>query len=757
MNKVRTFCFYLVAGFLLVTFLLSFRTFGYNSLKRNNQKVLLIDSIKDNYSLENYLYYLPDSSEKYTINDLENGRLDSLFSPNKNVTNNVTNYWIRFRIETLLESDTEWLLHYPGIQTELYQPEEHGFKAKKSGFNIPVDERSYKSLMSVIDVHLNNKSITGFYMKVCYDFGVSAENIKLSNPKATISWLKKELIWFTAILAILLVLSLYNMVLFFLIKDKSYLFYSVFILFLGFYFWGRDANSAIYFIELRYWKTYYLSWVFSVPFVVIFYIYFSRYYLNTKKHFPKWDKILFLFQIIFLIDFIIILITCLFTGILNSSVFRIMAILGDIEDVVVLIMFIVYIIFGIRAWRTRYLPARYFFIANAIFIGFTIIYLLTGLNVLSVNEFTDRSLDIGLVVLLILFAIALAAKYNHVKSKLFEERVRREKLERQRAEELEIKVKERTIQLREANEELHQTNDELNSALEIVHKQKSEIENAHKHIQDSINYASRIQSAVLPENILDKSVVNHFIFFKPRDIVSGDFYWMKEDGKYIIIATADCTGHGVPGAFMSMLGIVFLNEVVNRQNAKIPGQILNELRNKVKISLKQTGKEYESKEGMDIAIYAINKETNVLFYSGAHNPLYLIRNSTLPLLIDNAPDKTLEKQNSIITMKNDIHTLYNIKGNRQPVGIHMKELPFVTIEIQLQKGDCLYTFSDGFVDQLGGNVGRKFMTKNFKQLLLTICKRPMPEQKQILNKTLINWIGDIYKQVDDILVIGVEV
>ena len=269
-----------------------------------------------------------------------------------------------------------------------------------------------------------------------------------------------------------------------------------------------------------------------------------------------------------------------------------------------------------------------------------------------------------------------------------------------------------------------------------------------KNITDSINYAKRIQTAVLPsENTIKKALPEHFILFKPRDIVSGDFYWIREVGKYVMIAVADCTGHGVPGAFMSMLGISFLNEIVRKQALIQANEILDELREQVKITLDQTGKDGETKDGMDIAFCIIDMEKKVLHYAGANNPLYIVRNSNLPKFDGSGRLKIKENDNYILTQ---------IKGNSQPIGVYFKEKPFTNNEIQLIEGDKLYLFSDGFIDQIGGPQNRKFMSQNFKNLLLNIHHKTMNEQLNILNKTIEEWaLG--YEQIDDILVMGIKV
>lgn len=266
---------------------------------------------------------------------------------------------------------------------------------------------------------------------------------------------------------------------------------------------------------------------------------------------------------------------------------------------------------------------------------------------------------------------------------------------------------------------------------EEISRQRDQIMAQKQAITDSIQYASRIQSALLPpEKVLSNLLPDdHFIFFKPRDIVSGDFYWFAEADNKIIAAAADCTGHGVPGAFMSMLGVTFLTEIVNKIEDLKANEILNELRANVIKSLHQTGKENEAKDGMDIALSIIDLENMELQFAGAYNPLYLIRNGEL------------------------IQT----KANKMPIGIYFRgEKPFTNNTIKIKKGDILYMFSDGFVDQFGGEQGRKFMAKNFKNLLLSIHKNSMAEQKEILNKELIKWRGSI-EQIDDIIVLGIKI
>jgi PAS domain S-box-containing protein len=308
--------------------------------------------------------------------------------------------------------------------------------------------------------------------------------------------------------------------------------------------------------------------------------------------------------------------------------------------------------------------------------------------------------------------------------------------------------------------------------------QREKIENAHQDITDSIDYAKRIQQALLPtEKIFKESFSEHFIIYKPRDIVSGDFYWAKNinflttDDAGIIFAAADCTGHGVPGAFLSMLGISFLNEIVRTHATENAGNALNYLREMVKTSLRQTGEYYEQNDGMDLALCILNKKTLKLIYAGANNSIYIIRkqnihenkildgisriNENPKIEIYSLPqDDNIELNNN----KKDIdnYNLIEIKPDKQPIGVHLNEQAFTNHEIQVQKGDIIYSFSDGYIDQFNGKTKKKFKSKRFKNLLLSIAHKPVSEQKQIMEQTFYDWKGDTM-QIDDILILCVKI
>ncbi len=284
--------------------------------------------------------------------------------------------------------------------------------------------------------------------------------------------------------------------------------------------------------------------------------------------------------------------------------------------------------------------------------------------------------------------------------------------------------------------EVNQQKEEVQTQRDHILGQKDEIEHQKEEITASIHYAKRIQFALLPpQQIVSQAFTDFFLLFKPRDIVSGDFYWFTEKNNIAVIAVADSTGHGVPGAFMSMLGIAFLNEIVNKDlenehiNNITADKILNELKNKIIKSLRQSDENSESKDGMDITVCVIDKKQKKLQFSGANNPLILIRNQELT----------------------------EHKGDKMPAGIYFgKDKNFTNTIIDLQPNDCLYMFSDGYQDQFGGENNRKFMKRSLKDLLVAISSKEMKEQKQLLDKQLISWQGDI-KQIDDIIILGIKI
>lgn len=285
------------------------------------------------------------------------------------------------------------------------------------------------------------------------------------------------------------------------------------------------------------------------------------------------------------------------------------------------------------------------------------------------------------------------------------------------------------ILLNEQKEEIATQRDEIEAQRDQVTHQRDQIQKQKEEITDSILYARRIQNAILPPEEFRNAILReHFILNKPRDIVSGDFYWLASKGDKIVAAVADCTGHGVPGAFMSMLGVSFLNEIVNKGDAIQPGMILDLLRENIIRALHQTGKEGENKDGMDISLVVIDQNAGKIEFAGAYNSLYVIRDG-----------EVLE-----------------LKADRMPIGIFQERNDlFSTKEMAVRKGDTLFMQSDGFEDQFGGVEGKKLKAKAYKELLVKLKDLPMAELRNQLDTFIMEWMNG-YAQVDDILVMGIR-
>ncbi|MGB0525615.1 MAG: GAF domain-containing SpoIIE family protein phosphatase [Flammeovirgaceae bacterium] len=283
-------------------------------------------------------------------------------------------------------------------------------------------------------------------------------------------------------------------------------------------------------------------------------------------------------------------------------------------------------------------------------------------------------------------------------------------------------IEERTARIREQSEEIAAQKEKIQHSYENLAKTSQKV-------TASINYAKRIQEALLPNRkAIQKAFPESFVLFKPRDIVSGDFYWFNRKNDLTFLAALDCTGHGVPGAFMSMIGNELLNEAINRAGLTEPGQILEHMHKGVRKDLRQY--ETENRDGMDMVICTINKQNSELKFAGANNPIIYIQDDEL----------------------------FVIKGNRFPIGGKQREVErnYQQHTIDISKPTIFYLCSDGYQDQFGGRDGKKFMVKKFRKLLYAIHNLPMDEQKEILESTLTKWMNGT-RQVDDILVMGIRV
>ena len=306
------------------------------------------------------------------------------------------------------------------------------------------------------------------------------------------------------------------------------------------------------------------------------------------------------------------------------------------------------------------------------------------------------------------------------------------------------------------NKQILQQKEEIETQRDEIESQRDMIEEQNKEIKDSIRYSKRIQTAILPpEKAIRKILPHSFVFFRPKDIVSGDFYWFQHLQGRIMWAATDCTGHGVPGAFMSIIGHNGLNRAVREYCLLKPGEILDKLNSIVAETFRQEGISIENeqgekiKDGMDIALCVYDEQTGILEFSAAFNPMFMLRKKEIPLYING--NELLESDKG-----NDEYTIYEIKADKQPIGSYDERKNFTTTSIRVEPGDTFYTFSDGFADQFGGPKGKKFMYKPMKEMMLNMQSLDMPAQSNRIDEVFTAWKTG-FEQVDDVLIFGVRI
>lgn len=529
-------------------------------------------------------------------------------------------------------------------------------------------------------------------------FTVSTRNSVLAHDRT------KRLV-FGIFTGILLIMVLYHIPLFVRGRETSYLYYILYILAFLFFFINKEG----YIYELIPRMTTAPISIFLLEIFLLFYLLFGRSYLDTRNTLQSWDTIL-LIAVWFTVGGLI----------LNFTIILLQGLGVDVPFVIELGGFAIMIVSAIGCLflaivpamiltRENFQPARYFLFANLFLIlGIATNYALAGYTI------GKHSLELGVTLQILTFSIGLSERINLLKrsrevaqrriiDQLKENAALKDKVNR----ELEDKVQERTFE---------------------IQAQKEHIEKQNKEIKYSFDYAKKIQNTVLPGNeVFETLFGEHFIFYKPRDIVSGDFYWVSQTGRKIVLTAADCTGHGVPGSLMSMLGITMLHEIVNEKGVTGSDEILNQLRLSIARTLKQEGKIGEQKDGIDMALIIYDPETRQLEFSGANNPIYIVRNGEM----------------------------LEYKGNNMPVAYYEQMSDFTRYTIDMKQGDRVYMFTDGFPDQFGGPQGKKFKYRPFKDLLLEVHERPMEEQHRILSLIFDEWKGDL-GQIDDVLVIGLR-
>ncbi len=673
----------------------------------NAGEVVINDKTKGIISYDHKIEYLKTRNLELNIHDVLELSENSFSLLDKNNLNfGFTSFVYWFRIKLVNESDENKNLilayKYPLLnEIHFFTINDDTLKDHlKTGECKPFEERVYNNRNFLYPVDLKAHESTTVYIRI-YNNGETIKGplVLSTNTAFFIDDQKTVLINFFYY-GFLFFALIFGLFLFVTNRDKTYLYFFFFTLFLSLFLFNTDGwTYKLFWRNIPWWANH--STVLFVIFSGISLLVFTKNYLNTAKYFSVIDKSIYLF-----IGFWGILFILSFTNYpFYSYIVRIVN-----YSAVALVIFIFTL--TCLSFKKMFVEAFYFFLSFVFLLTGIVLYVMKNAGVLPENTITQYGVKLGFGIQILMLCFAVTYRF-------------RKRMEMTNKE-LEERVKKRTEKIQIQNREIILQRDYLNY-------QKEKLEIQRKEIINSIEYAQRIQNALLPtERFISKIFLDGFLLFKPRNIVSGDFYWISKKEELTILVAADCTGHGVPGAFMSMLGISFLNEIINRimiYNKEIkPHEILNELTNYITGTLTFNDHKENVKDGIDMGICIYNHEKSLLFYAGARRPLYHVRDSKL--------------------------TTY--KGDRLTVGYNFnRQTNFTTHRIEMKGGDIIYMFSDGYIDQIGDKTKKTFRTQRFKNLLKSICDYPMEEQQKALEDTFIKWKGN-EEQIDDVLVVGVK-
>lgn len=663
---------------------------------------VILDERTDQYPLEPYLEYLEDKEGKWSVDDVVSAEISGNFIPNKKEVFNFgytdSAYWIRFTVENR-KSETgfqsEWFLElrYPLLDyVTLFMPLPNGdWMVKKTGDRLPFNYRDIRHHNFVFRIKMSPGEKQTFYFRIKSQGSLEIP-LTLWSVTGFAEKVNKKQFASGIYYGLMGAMVLYNLFIFLSVRDPSYLFY---VLYITSYTLFQSCLSGEGYEYI--WKDY--PWWFnhSIPFFIVFTGFwiaqFSKSFLYTKENSPRSDKVLSFFMAGSVMIMLLSLTISYATSIRAATVWILLE-MGTV------------LLTGALCLSRGYRAARYFMIAWFTFLSGTIIYSLKAFGVLPVNFFTSYIMQFGSALLVIMLSLGLADRINtERKEKLLAQQKLLETKE-QAAETLEKEVSDRTSELRETLEH---------------------VANVNKHILESIRYAEKIQRSLLPSKVaMDRCFNDYFIIEEPRHIVGGDIYLFEDFEDGYLVGVIDCTGHGIPGALMTMLAGSAFKRIVQKGHRN-PAQILKSLNSAVKTSLYPEDRPAPSDDGMDAGICFVNTETQTLTYAGAKIPL-------------------------IYAMADSLHVL---KGNRQSIGYKNAntDFDFTNHQIPIQTDMSFYLSTDGIADQTGGPKHFPFGNRRFHALLEDIWKKPFDEQKARIMESYLKWKKN-EEQKDDMTVVG---
>lgn len=665
-----------------------------------NAKSIQIDGSINNYPIESTYYEIyVDSGKSETIHTIKDKKFQPFHLPL--CENPELYYWVRFNLDVLSEDDKKWVLevyeHHIDDFTCYIPWKDNDYKIVSTGDAKRYKEREYQHINFVFDIHGNYIKGRPFYFRVKSLNRIWGITSHVRTNSYYTFYAVNEYFILGIFYGILFIMGIYNLLFFFSTKERVYVYYSLYIASFALNSMMEDGIGFAYLWSNKPYLTELFAYITRLL-LMFLYVVYSLSFLKLKELFPTMNKVVKYTLLIYFVNFTL---EKVFSYYLPFMYF---------------LPFLVVYLTGIYTFIKGYKPAR-FFIAGSTFVVISIIALLARdgghvIGISFINIILVYATNIGITIEILILSVAIGDRIRFLKE---QEEIAREQIIQQLRENQKLK-------------------DKINLELESkVRERTIELENKNKNIFDSLNYALRIQNAVLPSyNTIAEIVPKCFIFHQPKDIVSGDFYWFHKQDNLVFAAAVDCTGHGVPGAFMSIMGSNLLHFAVRELHLKDPGEILDRMSFELKKRISSNPNDLEDQHGMDIALAVIDTNSKEVKYAGAFNPLIIVSKN---------------REIDILT------------ANRFPLGrsfYDTENQKFTTKTKAFNEGDCFYLFSDGFKDQFGGKTGEKYTSTKFYNLLTEVSKLPMEDQKVRIEDEFIQWKSE-FEQIDDILVIGLKV
>ncbi len=701
-----------------------------------------------------------DEKNEFSFTDITSEEFKTKFKKNNNNNLNLgvskSAFWFRFKVKNNSGRDILLDLGSSVVEDiEFYRPlHKGGFERIKTGTSFEFSSREFNlNTFLFFLASQNDLREIVFYMRVKSEHPIEVP-LKIGTTEEFLHYYHRIDLFYGFYVGLMLVMILYNFFVYLSVRDNSYLFYITYLtgaLLINTFLLGNYAFEFLW-RGAEWINRYFIFWSGFTPIVAVL---FSMRFLHTKELAPRIHKLLAVMLLLIPIMQI-------------ANLFGLYAEIIEIFQALISLPTLVLLFAALYIYKNGYKPAFLFFLGWLIYILGIVIFVLSMKDILPGTFLFKNAVIVGQEIEVVIFAFALGAKINQLrkdKTKAQAEALTQarenERIVKEQNQILEGKVKERTAELEEKNDTLEEMNQEILSQQhellainEKLSSQYNEIEEinqvidmTYKQLRASIEYAKSIQTALLPfEGRIALSLKEYFVLYKPKDIVSGDFYWVQDlaikkfskesdtvqkvaESDYksskVVIAVADCTGHGVPGAFMSMIGNELLSQIININDIISPDEILYHLHLGIRFALRQD--ETSSRDGMDISVCVWDKANNTIEYAGAMNPLYYFKSGEL----------------------------HEIKADKTPIGGYQKEneRTFVKHTVKIDSSVMFYLCTDGYQDQFGGENDKKFMSKRLRVLLAEISALPLKEQERKLDEVIEDWKGG-RKQTDDITIFG---